>query len=253
MSHDAPEKDMDDFFVCVVVVLLLPFLCDDEQRPQSRMFSSSIYINQRTSCTYVRTNVCTSWAWGQNARTQHSNICYVLRAARVCIGFIVLSILSERNKHCTVDWRRDPYSILNTLCHITPPPHTLCQRLWFHFAQFSHITVNTCTHPLAHRHTQTHTCAHTQTYRIPFAHVLNIFRLFIYCVGIPKRHSIVYAPLLSIHSLFGGGSVRIVLLRNIDSILVYTCKMYELSKAIKYHSMLYSTRCHAMLHHAILQ
>lgn len=67
--------------------------------------------------------------------------------------------------------------------------------------------------------TQMHTCAHTQTHRIPFAHVLNIFRLFIYYVGIPKRHVIVHsihAAVIDIHATFAGGSVRITLLRNIQ-------------------------------------
>lgn len=129
--HMMLRKRIWTIFLCVVVVVAVS-LCDDEQRPQSRMFSSSIWIRVQHVHMYVR---MFAQAELEGIMLTHSTLTFVMYfVQRVCIRFIVLSILRERNKHCTVDWRRDPYSILNTLCHIisyhiTPPPHTLSTAL----------------------------------------------------------------------------------------------------------------------------
>lgn len=135
--------------------------------PKSRTVSIQCPVYMASICT----NVC--------ARAElegemllpiaHSNIifCYILCTHRffaVCIGFYCFVYWVKRNKHCMY-WI--DYAILKaycnvlytTICHITPPSpqhsFSLCQRLWFHFAQLSHKTVNTCTD------TYTYMCAYT--------------------------------------------------------------------------------------------
>lgn len=175
MSHDAPEKDMDDFFLCCVVdVAVAVSLRWRTTTPKSNVqyFQHSMGVLCTYECLY-------KLSLRVKMLLLHNSLIFVIyfvlrTPAHIHTVYWLYCFVYWVNGISIAYWIDDAMLTAYSLCHITPPPHTLSTALISFCTVKSHKTVNICIH--THKHA--HKYAHTQTYRIPFCPCAEHFPAF---------------------------------------------------------------------------